>query len=729
MSKTHKNTILVIDDESNNIIALKKILEADYKVYAEVDSLEAMETVDETSPDIILLDVIMPDMDGYELITTLKASEKTRDIPVIFITGLDTIDAEEKGFELGAADYISKPFHPAVVKMRVKNQIKILDRLRQQALMTKISHKFLSDSNEDVLFKDTLQMVGEFMNLSQVLLYEVGDDKDDYLCRHEWLSPDIASGSHINEHFIVDEQLKVLVNSLMTSEDLCIHSNNQTHVEAARRFRDNFSSFITTPISVKGKVCAMLDFSREDDGTYWSASEIDLALHVSGIISSVYERSAMEHRVFVTEYRDIMLHAANEMAILLFNSYAGDFEKIIDQCMSIFAVAISVDCIYLWKNQIKDDKLFCTQLFEWSHKKTVFADEALHKYSEVVPGWEKVLPYGKYINKIISDTTPEEQAILNKRGALSVFIVPIFMDNHFWGYVGFNDCNNERIFTNEEESILHSVSLLIANSYVRNEMFREILGKTIELEKAIDLANIASQAKSDFLANMSHEMRTPLNAIIGMTLIGKGANDAEKKINAFNIIEDSSSQLLNMVENILEMAKIETNDIELTNEEFNLNQLLDEVQSDVRPRAEEKQHNFTVETDSNLPNYIFGDKQRFAKVIENLLDNSIKFTPEGGIIRLDISVKEKHMDKCELLVKVSDNGIGISSEKQEKLFDIFEQVDNSMSRSYGGTGLGLALSHRIIEMMGGMIWVESEPGKGATFFFSVIVRYRNEEKA
>jgi len=179
-----------------------------------------------------------------------------------------------------------------------------------------------------------------------------------------------------------------------------------------------------------------------------------------------------------------------------------------------------------------------------------------------------------------------------------------------------------------------------------------------------------------------------------------------------------------MVNDILDMAKIETNDLELAEEVFDLNHLLEEIQIDISPRAAEKQHDLTVNTDGNIPNFIVGDKQRFAQVIENLLDNSIKFTPKGGIIRLDVSVTEKFEDKCVLLVKVSDNGIGISPEQQEKLFDIFEQADNSVSRSFGGTGLGLSLSNRIIEMMGGKIWVESEPGNGATFFFSVKVQYR-----
>ncbi|MCL2627889.1 MAG: ATP-binding protein [Oscillospiraceae bacterium] len=720
----NKNTILVIDDEPNNIIALKKILEADYKIIAEVDSLEAIETVREVSPDVILLDIIMPNMDGYEVITTLKASERTRDIPVIFITGLDDRDAEEKGFALGAADYISKPFHPIVVKMRIKNQMDILKRLRQQALMSKISHKFLSDADDEVLFGETLKMVGEFMELSQVLLYEQDDESTDLICKHEWSCPYLSKETHIGEKFIADEKLKVLVNNLLTNEEFCIHSNHQAHAEAAKHFRNNHRSFITTPVFVKGRVCAMLDFSREDDGSYWSTSEIDLAVHVSGILSSVYERSAMEHKVVVTEYRDAMLQAANEMAILLFNSYADDFEKVIDKCMSIIAGAVGVDCIYLWKNLTSDDNLCCMQLFEWSPKQTIFADGTSFTYNEEVPGWEKILSSGKYINKIVSTMALQEQAILTNRGILSILVIPIFMDNQFWGYVGYNDCKEERIFTHEEESILHSASLLIANSYVRNEMFQEILGKTSQLEKAIKLANTATQAKSYFLSNMSHEMRTPLNAIMGMTTIGKSTNDDEKRKYAFDTIEESSSHLLKMVEDILDMAKLETDNIELTNEMFDLPLMLDEVLSDIRVYAEKKQQDFSLDIDKNTPNFIFGDKDRYAQVIKCLLDNSIKFTPDGGKISLDISGAEKFEDKCVLHIKVSDNGIGISAEQQEKLFDIFEQADNSMKRTYGGTGLGLSISSRIIKMMGGKIWVKSELGKGAVFNISVKVKCR-----
>ena len=130
MSEQRKNSILIVDDQKTNIIALTNILNEEYKVYAVIDSWEAVETAEEDMPDLILLDIVMPKMDGYEVIAALKNSEKARDIPVIFITGLDSADAEEKGLALGAVDYISKPFHAPIVKIRVQNQIKLLEQYR-----------------------------------------------------------------------------------------------------------------------------------------------------------------------------------------------------------------------------------------------------------------------------------------------------------------------------------------------------------------------------------------------------------------------------------------------------------------------------------------------------------------------------------------------------------------------------------------------------------------------
>jgi len=421
------------------------------------------------------------------------------------------------------------------------------------------------------------------------------------------------------------------------------------------------------------------------------------------------------------EHRDKLLQAVNEMAILLLNSDTDVFEEVLHKSMSIIAEAMNVDCVYLWENHTTNDELYCSQLFEWSPQKTEFADGSSYKYDEVVPGWEEVLSNGNYINNIVRNMSQVEQEHLAPGGIQSILVVPIFLNDMFWGFVGFDDCHKERLFTSEEETILHSASILIANSFIRNGMISDIRETSSQLESALIQANAASKAKGDFLSNMSHEIRTPLNAIIGMTLIGKKTSVLDEKIHALNKIGDASSHLLSIVNDILDMAKIEADKLELFPVEYNFEHMLNNVLNVIHFRADEKQLELTVNLDKNIPHFVYGDDHRMSQIIANLLSNAVKFTHDGGKVDLDVHVVRQIDEICELRIEVNDNGIGISPEQQKKLFRAFEQADSSTSREYGGTGLGLSISKRIVELMGGRIWVESELGRGAKFIFTVNV--------
>ena len=240
-----------------------------------------------------------------------------------------------------------------------------------------------------------------------------------------------------------------------------------------------------------------------------------------------------------------------------------------------------------------------------------------------------------------------------------------------------------------------------------------------EILQAKQVAERASTAKSDFLANMSHEMRTPMNAIIGMTSIAKGTDDIDKKSYCLDKIEEASNHLLGVINDILDMSKIEANKFELTESEFNFENMLRKVTGVLAFRVDEKKQSFTVSLDQNIPATIIGDEQRLAQVVTNLLANAVKFTPEQGHITLAAACAGKENGQCTLRVEIKDTGIGIAEEQQKKLFRSFEQADGGISRKFGGTGLGLAISKSIVEMMGGKIWVESEPGKGSSFIFTI----------
>ena len=232
----------------------------------------------------------------------------------------------------------------------------------------------------------------------------------------------------------------------------------------------------------------------------------------------------------------------------------------------------------------------------------------------------------------------------------------------------------------------------------------------------------ASVAKSAFLANMSHEIRTPMNAIIGMTSIGKSATDIERKDYCFGRINDASKLLLGIINDILDMSKIEAGKFELSYTEFNLEKMLQRVVNVNNIRVNDKQQLLSVNIDNEIPKNLIGDEQRLAQVITNLIGNAVKFTPEKGSIRLDAHFVGVENDLCVIRFDVADTGIGISAEQQVKLFQSFHQAESSTSRKFGGTGLGLSISKSIVEMMGGKIWIESELGSGATFLFTIKAR-------
>ena len=255
----------------------------------------------------------------------------------------------------------------------------------------------------------------------------------------------------------------------------------------------------------------------------------------------------------------------------------------------------------------------------------------------------------------------------------------------------------------------------------------ELLMLQKKLASALEEAKAASHAKSSFLANMSHEIRTPMNAIIGMTNIGKSANDIERKNYSLMRIEDASHHLLGVINDVLDVSKIESGKFELSPAEFNFEKALIRVVNVFTFRVDEKKQKLTVYVDRTIPKFMIGDDQRLMQVLTNLLGNAVKFTPENGSISLNTYFIGENDGVCEIKISVSDTGIGISPEQQSRLFQSFQQAESSTTRKFGGTGLGLAISKSIVGMMGGSIWIDSELGKGATFTFTVKMR-RGETK-
>jgi two-component system sensor histidine kinase/response regulator len=262
--------------------------------------------------------------------------------------------------------------------------------------------------------------------------------------------------------------------------------------------------------------------------------------------------------------------------------------------------------------------------------------------------------------------------------------------------------------------------MCIVGGYSLERNSRKMFYQNKELKRQRQLAEAATKAKSDFLANMSHECRTPLNAIIGMSHLALQTSLTPKQRDYLDTIHSSAHTLLEVINDILDFSKIEAGKMDLELVDFVLDDILTNLANLFNLTAQQKGIELLFQYQADVPQKLRGDPLRLGQILSNLVNNAIKFTDQGEIV---VKIAPLSQDKEELTLQfsVSDTGIGISKEQQNKLFHAFSQVDASTTRKYGGSGLGLAICERLVKLMGGRIWVESEAGVGSTFFFTVVL--------
>ncbi|MCL2191091.1 MAG: ATP-binding protein [Treponema sp.] len=420
------------------------------------------------------------------------------------------------------------------------------------------------------------------------------------------------------------------------------------------------------------------------------------------------------------ERRESLVHKVNMVntaSTIILQSEACDFENGLLGSMGMLAKAVEADRVCVWKNHIAGGDLYCTRLFEWSVSHRPRSGEGFTSdvpYMEKLPGWETILSQGGCINRLVREMSVPEREYLATQGTVSAFVAPVFVKNKFWGFVSYDYCRNERLFSTDEQSIMRSTGMLLVAALLRHEMMLDIQASADKLEAALKGAREASNAKSRFLANMSHEMRTPLNTVIGMSkLVMEDGGLSDRTYASLENISHAGSTLLNTVNGILDISKIEEGKFELVPVEYDVSSLINDAVTQNTMHIMGKPIRFVLDVDGSLPQRLYGDDLRIKYVFNNLLSNAFKYTTEGTV-KLSIGC-ERHEKDVWMTVVASDTGVGIRDEDMGRLFKEYTKLDTKSNRKIEGTGLGLAIMKSVVEMMDGSVSAESEYGKGSVF--------------
>lgn len=390
--------------------------------------------------------------------------------------------------------------------------------------------------------------------------------------------------------------------------------------------------------------------------------------------------------------------------------------------LRILGQGVGVDRVYLFKNDfdVQNQIHFCSQKYEWTSVGiTAQIDNPELQYvpfSEmdffIAPLTERN-PFMAVVSNI-----PDERirTILEAQNIVSILVLPIFVGDYFWGFVGFDDCKSERTWEDEEIALLRSYTYSMSSAIERHEFL-------FNTEKARENAELESKTKSEFLANMSHEIRNPLNAIIGFSNLITDGVDRNSNISVYaNHVSSSANHLMELMNNILDYSKIEAGRMELDWDVSDVFDLLAETDVMMSSLARKKQIPFHVLRGSGCPQFVRMDSLRIKQVLVNLISNAIKFTSSG---KVELFVSSRRIapkgDRVILRFEVKDTGIGIKEDQLARLFQTFGHAAKATAKNFGGAGLGLMISNRILSLFDSALEVESTYGVGSSFSFEIEV--------
>jgi signal transduction histidine kinase len=413
-------------------------------------------------------------------------------------------------------------------------------------------------------------------------------------------------------------------------------------------------------------------------------------------------------------YLEALVHMQTRL-LLTEDDHLGAFNHALEP----LGQASGADRVYLFENHIhpEDGTQMCSQRAEWCAPSI---EPQLHNpdlqelpYEHLIPEWVDLLSHGQHIERLSAHYGDEERRLLGPQGILSLLVFPIFVDQDFIGFIGFDNCSSQTAWTPLEIKLLTSAASQIGLFIAQRNAKRALLQAHADIAEARDRAIEASRAKSNFLAKISHELRTPLNAIIGYSEIMLEAPDelaSPQALRDLQHIQDAGHHLLAVINDLLDLSRAESNKLTLHPTPIALPSLLHNLLSSAQQLAKRNQNQIIVDIpDDRSLGFLITDTTRLQQILLNLLSNACKFTHQGTIT---LSVEP---NEHTITFSIYDTGIGIAPEQLQHIFDAFSQADDSSTRAYEGTGLGLTICKHLTQLLGGSLHVQSELGQGSTF--------------
>lgn len=469
---------------------------------------------------------------------------------------------------------------------------------------------------------------------------------------------------------------------------------------------------------------ADLEYCMEsvDLGTHWFAARVSPMRSQTGELDCVawvaYNITQRKEFEAATMHRDGILRATAKANNTLLTY--SDFNEAVDSALRELGLAIQADRVQVFElgDQTGEGLFSFNCRFEWCRSEDVPRLMAGAKregpMEEFFPSWldrmrtDGILTVG---DREVAE--PMDRRALDRLGSRAASAVPMRLGGNLSGFIVVSYCCDAHEWREAEKNALRVLASSVSGFFL-------IQNNQEALRVARDRANSASIAKGEFLAMMSHEIRTPMNAIIGYTDLLRQTNLTEVQTEQASIIKRSGRALLELINNILDYSKIEAESLNLESAEFDLEQVICEALESILPQAKEKSIRVDYAINPSLSSTYVGDPQRLRQILVNLAANAEKFTSQGSI-KIEVNLRFSECDEAgdALYFKVIDTGCGIEPEKLDRLFQPFSQVDSSTTRAFGGTGLGLVISKRLVERMDGRIWLSSYLGEGSTFHFVV----------